>query len=593
MSVPVSEAVLDHTYPVTSSSSGTVPHCGDLPAGLAASGFPQLVQQNFFDNTPAGLEQPEFSSWLDDLTAALNSDPPVATELNLNETMASTTTMVNRDYRLAVSDHDYSAKPELEGSGTSARNNDTIFSNSEGMLLDGLDEMMDTDFLDTVSFGRTNYEDVQSQNSLLNGEGILGTILSKSGLSLSDDLDETSSLLEAIGEGSNGLLRGSMSAFPSDHTMASDGMLSTTDSFAAKFAESLIDDEVKGISYSLGQTDPCLGVTSLQHVATSAITKNGHLKNVGLEQNLNQHTLGLVDTPPPSPKPVRSNVKPQYRRQGSLIYASPVSSPPTIDLSASFSGGNSSQRSSSSSSSSSSTSPTGNLSLNKSWPNTSKSSRGRNNAGSISSSGANRNRSSNGGHHRANSHPLRHTSGSEHKHKSPAPTLLEQFLTTKQRINPNRGSDNVFHNSRVTERISRLQIDKAAEKNGAERDPNLLQQLLTGAIDDKRAHQYDRRRASASKGRRKNGSQDTTPLTSPITSPITSPLTSPLVSDIDLDSESLTPDNPSLNLFDSGTADMGNFFGPLSPDVDVSGKSWLNLLAADDNESDMFDIAVT
>lgn len=553
--IPVtSEATLDHTYPVV---SGAIQSAGELPVGIVATGFPQFMQQDFTDTTALQLQDTTTSLlWLDDLTETLNkSEPaPVLTNqvpiLKTNNSMATTTTTMNRDYRLAVSDHDYSAKPDSMRERTSVTNyNSNLFSS-----VDGLNdvEMMDTDILQTVSFGCTSYDDTPAQNSSLSGENLLGAILSKAGLNIADDLDENNSLFEAIGESHNGFNRSllqsaglTVTEFPSDMLTSSASSLdmygTNTESFAAQFAESLIDEQVKDLSYSLGRTDPCMGVTSLEHLATTT-TKSIADKTGGLNQNLNSHTLGLVDTPPPSPKPIRSNVKvqkPQHNHSrhhsSPASYTPPSCSPPTSN-------------GCHSTTSRSPTSPPATLSLNKSWPNTSKSSRGRNSSSSGASGSRHRNSAARG------SHAHRHT---DHKHKSVSgSSLLEQFLTTKQRINPNKGSDHVFKESRVTERISKLQIGKDKTQQD---DNNLLQQLLTGAIDGKHVHRYEQ---NVIKTRRQDSESNT---------PLTSPLTSPLMSDIELEAESLTPGTPVLNLFDTDPeAEMNNLLGSLSPEVDVS-----------------------
>ena len=75
----------------------------------------------------------------------------------------------------------------------------------------------------------------------------------------------------------------------------------------------------------------------------------------------------------------------------------------------------------------------------------------------------------------------------EHKSPNRGSSLLEKFLLTKQPLNPNAGSDKVFKDT--TEKISQLNLTDPRRNQ----DGNLLKQLLTGEIDDKRMHQYEQR----------------------------------------------------------------------------------------------------
>ena len=166
---------------------------------------------------------------------------------------------------------------------------------------------------------------------------------------------------------------------------------------------------------------------------------------------------------------------------------------------------------------------------------------------------------SNGRHRRsANSSRSNSPPTSPTKSENKASTLLEAMLLTKEPLNPNKGSDEVFqtHKHRVTQGISRLNIE---EEQG---DGNLLKQLLTGEINDKQVHQYEQ---SIIDNRKRDEGDSGHPSDEEGDYPM-----------LDLTFDNVVPDSRpqrtlNLELFDAETAgDMANLLGPISPDMEVS-----------------------
>ncbi len=117
-------------------------------------------------------------------------------------------------------------------------------------------------------------------------------------------------------------------------------------------------------------------------------------------------------------------------------------------------------------------------------------------------------------------------------------SILEQFLTSNKPINPNKGSDKAF--PEIQSQISQLNITSAD-------DGNLLKQLLTGQIDDKKVHQIEQ---SVIKTRKRDDSGSQSENDMPM----------------DLDEGPVF----GLDLFGTCTDDMDNLLGPLSTDINVS-----------------------
>ena len=539
-----SEAVLDHTYPVATTSCSST----ELPAGLTAAEFPSLMDSLGSGNLGQILElESDTVSWLEggppSVVSLTNSSG--GTTCSVPEAERSTPD-TNRGYCLAVSDHDYSAKPDMQAvrNQNYLNNTATSFSGVSLDLLEGLDdvEMMDTDLLNSVSFGQTNY--ATDPCNVDDGDSLLNHILVGRNMECNNAL--SSSLLIGVLSGVQGRVQSrttdlnraeTREGFLSETSPDRDGtMLSTSESFAMHYGESSIEDQLKDITARLSHSDPCMGVACPKTVGQT--TKVGSRKSgFNLSRTLNSPTFDCVVTPPESPKAVAS-IERQHQRHMSSPSV-PSYSPDSPPHSEQSSSGHPSP-----------TSPTANWGLNKSWPSSSSSKTASQSSHPISSHNQ-RNLSHKNGMQKLQ----KSQKGQKSDNKSSGSSLLEQFLLSKEPLNPNKGSDGLFNKSQVTEGISQLNL-------GQQTDANLLKQLLTGEIDDKCVHQYEQ---SIIKTRRVTVSESL------------SPLTPPLMDDMDLDSGSMATD---LDLFDAGTpGDMGNLLGPISPDVDVS-KSFLHFQLA-------------
>lgn len=163
----------------------------------------------------------------------------------------------------------------------------------------------------------------------------------------------------------------------------------------------------------------------------------------------------------------------------------------------------------------------------------------------------------------------RTSSASSSRHSSPpstptstenkASTLLEQMLLTKEPLNPNKGSDEVFNACKagVTQGLSQLNIEEE------QADGNLLKQLLTGEINDKHVHQYERSIIENRKrddGDSGHPSDDDDGDYAMLDLSCDRILREPIPHQRDL----------GLELFDPETAgDMANLLGPISSDMEV------------------------